>query len=236
MAESRCCSLARRCGCWAARRSRPYSSSHAVMIERPMALLLCAESFRRIEEELVRSRSIHAVVSSRYTALIPGPYRRVCRGRHVAPGPGGAPAQNHEGTRRGLRTVPPSDRLFLGMSTIGLPKRFTKTLLPVTRYSFGSLTAWLRPVIKTFASATAGRGPTFPGWPRCFSVDLVISARLLDDTYQVIAIGWASVNPHWGLGGLGGLGLALCRAKILESMVWLASAFENEQVNSRKTL
>src|SRR5208283_5455124 len=87
----------------------------------------------------------------------------------------------------------------LEMSTIELPKRFTKTLLPVTRYSFGSLTAWLRPVIKTFASATAGRGPTFPGWPRCFLVDLAISARLLDDTYQVIAIGWASVKPHWGL-------------------------------------
>ena len=35
-------------------------------------LLLCAESFRRIDGELVRSRSIHTVVSSRYTGSVRG--------------------------------------------------------------------------------------------------------------------------------------------------------------------
>src|SRR5208283_2292886 len=97
----------------------------------------------------------------------------------------------------------------LEMSTIELPKRFTKTLLPVTRYSFGSLTAWLRPVIKTFASATAGRGPTFLGWPRCFLVDLAISARLLDDTYQVIAIGCYRLGFRQATLGIGGIAISL---------------------------
>ena len=44
------------------------------MIERPMTLLLCAESLRRIEGELVRSRSIYTVVSSKYTGLSPWPH------------------------------------------------------------------------------------------------------------------------------------------------------------------
>src|SRR5271168_4622600 len=52
----------------------------------------------------------------------------------------------------------------LGMSTMELPRRFTLTLSPVTRYSLGSLTAWLRPVMKTFASATTGQDPVFRDW------------------------------------------------------------------------
>src|SRR5208337_2734563 len=62
----------------------------------------------------------------------------------------------------------------LGVSTMELPRRFTWTLFPVTRYSLGSLTAWLRPVIKTFASATAGRDPVFRDGLCCFLSGLVI--------------------------------------------------------------
>src|SRR6266404_5957909 len=52
-----------------------------------------------------------------------------------------------------------------------------KPLSPVTRYSLGSLTAWLRPVLKTFASATTGRDAGFRDWIWCFLVDLVILPR-----------------------------------------------------------
>lgn len=48
------------------------------MIERPMMLLLCAESLRRIEGELLRSKSIHTVMSGKYTGLSPWRYRIVC--------------------------------------------------------------------------------------------------------------------------------------------------------------
>jgi hypothetical protein len=113
------------CGCLAGRRSRPYCSSHAVMIERPMTQLLCAESFRRIDGELVCSRSIHTVVSSRYKGLSLWSYRRVCRGRHAAAGARGAQAQNREGIRRGPANSPAHRSAVLGMSTIELQRRFT---------------------------------------------------------------------------------------------------------------
>src|SRR5208283_5562442 len=64
----------------------------------------------------------------------------------------------------------------LGVSTMELPRRFTWTLFPVTRYSLGSLTAWLRPVIKTFASATTGRDPVFRDRLCCFLFGLIINS------------------------------------------------------------
>jgi len=44
---------------------------HNFVTERPMTLLLCSESFPRMDWEFVRNKSIHTVVSSKYKPSTP---------------------------------------------------------------------------------------------------------------------------------------------------------------------
>src|SRR3979490_3208411 len=125
------------------------------MMERPTVLLVWAVSLRRMAEELVRSRSIQTVVSSRYTQTSPFPHRIAFRVQRALGDAGRVGAGSPGEIDRAPRRVRPSGRRFWVRAESRCPGASRKRCRQTRDTPFGSLTAWLRPVINTLAAATA---------------------------------------------------------------------------------
>src|SRR6267143_960498 len=82
------------------------------MMERPMGFLAGAVNLRRMSEDLVRSRSILTVVSSKYTQISPFPDRKAFRVQRALADAGRGGVGSPGEIDRALRRVRPSGRRF----------------------------------------------------------------------------------------------------------------------------